>query len=129
MRRNVLLFSSILVGLATPASAITLTKHAREELKAQQLMSTAPADPNATKCKLQYGGGPLIEKVKVVLLFYGTNNNNQYKNYQTKLADFYAAITNSTYFDMLQEYNTNGYTIGRGSFLTTYSDAAPPTKT
>jgi MYXO-CTERM domain-containing protein len=87
---------------------------------AQQLAQpmTTDAVPNAAGCKLQYGGGPLIQHVKVFDVFYNTGNP-----YKDMLADYYTKITQSAYFDWLTEYNTTNYKISRGSFIGTYEDS------
>jgi hypothetical protein len=56
-------------------------------------------------------GGPVIPNVKVYAVFWGPN-----VAFQEELGSFYAAIPNSTYFDWLNEYDTTGQHIGRGSF-------------
>src|SRR4051812_26323009 len=58
----------------------------------------------ATSCtdspKLVYGGGKLIQHVKVVNVFYSTGlpADATGKPYKTKLEDFYKAITQSAHF-------------------------------
>jgi MYXO-CTERM domain-containing protein len=85
-------------------------------------------DARGATCHLSYGNGALMPNVKVVTIFWGTTNNPQYQ-YQTKLQQYYDAITNSAYFDWLIEYNSSSYKIERGSFAATYADPAPPSKT
>ncbi|HEX8954250.1 MAG TPA: hypothetical protein VF945_20490, partial [Polyangia bacterium] len=63
------------------------------------------------------GGGPLIQHVKVVDVFYSPGFK-----YKAMLEDFYKAILQSAYFDWLVEYNVTSYKIGRGSFVTSFED-------
>jgi hypothetical protein len=71
---------------------------------------------------LNYYGGHVISSVKVVPVMWGANVPSQV---QTGMPQFYAAITDSPYFDFLAEYDTNildfagnqgtGQHIGRGT--------------
>lgn len=63
---------------------------------------------------LTYYGGPVIPNVEVTMLLWGINITSA-----DRLPDFYAAVTNSEYYDMLSEYSTENQTIGRGSFKET----------
>ena len=76
------------------------------------------AQPNATTGKLTYHGGPMIQHVKVFLVFYSPGH--QYKD---QLVKFYTAITQSAYIDMLQEYDQPNYKIRRGSYLGLFEDS------
>jgi hypothetical protein len=60
---------------------------------------------------LTYFGGPVLSKVKVYAVYWGSG-----VQLQSHLNSFYTTITNSAYFDWLKEYNTPTQTIGRGSF-------------
>ena len=81
-----------------------------------QLVNQSP-QPEASGCKLQYGGGPLLQNVKVFDVFYNTGNT-----YRDMLTAYYTAITASAYFDWLSEYNSGSYKIGRGTFIGYYED-------
>ncbi|MCU1278061.1 MAG: hemagglutinin protein [bacterium] len=111
MTRNA---SFLLLALlvATPAAA-------RPQLKRAGAAGTA-----GTVCQdtpnLAYGGGPLMQHVKVVDVFWSPN----YK-YKTMLESFYKAILQSAYFDWLVEYNTTSYKISRGTFVTSFEDTNP----
>jgi MYXO-CTERM domain-containing protein len=94
------------LALATAADANPLV-----QLKSNQVQ------PNAASCQLAYGGGPLLQNVKVFDVFYNTGNT-----YRDMLTSYYTAITQSAYFDWLLEYNNGGYKIGRGTFLGYYED-------
>lgn len=87
-----------------------------------QLFSPVPQAQPST-CHLTYGAqgnGPLMQHVKVFDIFYSPGNANV-----TKLGDYDAAVTQSKLMDMLQEYNTNGYTISRGSYIGKFEDTNP----
>jgi len=79
--------------------------------------------PNAA-ANLQYYGGPVLAKVKVFTVFW--NNKVQF---QSQLNDFYKAVADSAYYDWLSEYNTQTQNIGRGSFIGSLVDPAPPAAT
>jgi MYXO-CTERM domain-containing protein len=95
-------------------------------LAAPRTKSTRSVTPNVTAgtvCNdvphLGYPspGGPLIQHVKVVDVFYSPGHK-----YKSQLEDFYKAITQSAYFDWLVEYNVANYKISRGSFVTSFED-------
>src|SRR5262249_10357507 len=65
---------------------------------------------------LTYCGGPVISNVKVFTIFWGSS-----VNYASQLNSFYTGVTNSPYFDWLNEYNTTSQSIGRGSFAGSYN--------
>lgn len=58
----------------------------------------------ASDYNVVYFGGPVLSHVQVVAVFWGPNVD---KNVQSKIGPFFKAVTNSTYLDWLQEYNTN----------------------
>lgn len=72
---------------------------------------------------LTYFGGPVLQNVKVVTLFWKNTVNNQ-----AQLNNFYRTITNSPYFSWLSEYNTASprQIIGAGSLFRSAVDANPP---
>jgi hypothetical protein len=85
--------------------------------------------PIAPNNKLKYYGGPVIANVKVYQVNWGPNVDATLK---MGMPGYYTAITNSTYFDWLNEYDTAGKTaqdgqagtsqhIGRGTFGGTYT--------
>lgn len=66
-----------------------------------------------------YQGGPLIGHAAVETIYLGTAWTSDPSLAQTanRLDQFFAAVTNSSYLDMLSEYSTpQGGEIGRGSF-------------
>src|ERR1700676_4782866 len=67
-----------------------------------------------------YYGGPVMSNVQVYAVFWGPNVNSETLS---KIGGFFTDITNSSYHDILSEYNTVGkgpptsnQVIGRGSF-------------
>ena len=73
---------------------------------------------------LNYYGGPVISAVNVWVVYWGSN-----VAYQGQYEGFYAAVTNSAYFDWLSEYNTSTQAIGRGSLGGSVVDTNAPTDT
>ena len=61
---------------------------------------------------LNYYGGPVISNVSVVTVFW---TNTVDPAVQTTMPQFYSAITNSTYYDLVSEYATNITPQGGGS--------------
>jgi MYXO-CTERM domain-containing protein len=107
-------------GLASLLLAAAFTASAAGVVHARPVNMTAQPQPNATTCKMTYpatNGGALIQHVKVFDVFYSTGNA-----YETMLADFYTAITQSAHFDMLSEYNIGNYKISRGSYVGKFVD-------
>ena len=80
----------------------------------------APAAP--ANAHLFYYGGPVISNVHVVPVFWGANVPS---TVTSQIGEFYSAVTDSTLFDFLAEYDTNvadyagnqgtGQHIGRGT--------------
>ena len=75
---------------------------------------------------LSYYGGPIVQSVNVVTVWWGGKSNVQYAD---NLNGFYTGVTKSPWFDVMSEYNTNGYTIGSGTWVGEYSDTAAPNGT
>jgi hypothetical protein len=67
---------------------------------------------------LNYYGGPVISKVKVVVVIYGTGTYLTGITNPTapSIASFLTQVTKSAYFTWLTEYNTPTQTIGTGSY-------------
>jgi len=95
-------------ALSTPAVAAPM---------GQSLVGQGGAQPEIT-AKLTYRNGPMIQHVKIFVIFYAPNYP-----YKTQLLSFYQSILQSPYIDMLQEYDTTGYKIRRGSYLGMYEDS------
>jgi hypothetical protein len=84
---------------------------------------SAAAPVPAASAHLNYWGGHVVSKAKVVQVLYGsgTYSPNVSGTASPSLAQFYGGILNSAHIDWLSEYNTtiNGgtnQTIGRGTF-------------
>src|SRR3954465_13974351 len=109
------------VLFALPAAAAPLGSRALQSVvpEAGTLKTVCGTDSqgNDIPGALVYGGGALIQHVKVFDVFY--NQGNQFKD---MLGAYYTAITQSAYFDWLAEYNKGSYTINRGSYLGAYED-------
>jgi len=82
--------------------------------------------------QLVYMGGPLIEDVHVVTVYWGNAWNDPLANQLLrKLESFFSFIVTSSLIDQLSEYNVNGYIIGHGvhavndSHTITDSDPGP----
>ena len=61
---------------------------------------------------LNYYGGPVISNVNVVTVFW---TNAVDAGVQTTMPQFYSAITNSVFYDLVSEYATNVTPVGGGS--------------
>lgn len=91
--------------------------------------------PAATTRTMQYFGGPVISNPKVYVVWWGSaaSINSTLTAARGGIADFYAGVTNSSYLDWMNEYDTNittqsgsragtpgtGQHIGRGNFVGT----------
>jgi hypothetical protein len=67
---------------------------------------------------LTYRGGPLIQNVKIYVVYWGSGVDS---TVSSGLAGYYSAVTNSAYFDWLSEYNAGGMRIGRGSYAGSFT--------
>ena len=65
--------------------------------------------PAATTRTMQYFGGPVIGNPKVYVVWWGSaaSINAVLTAARGGIADFYAGVTNSSYLDWLNEYDTN----------------------
>ena len=108
------------VALETPAEAIghehlMLTTSAREKL---DLQYGTPKEGRALK-KLTYYGGPVLQNVNVVPVYWNANVANQ-----TSINSFYSAVTSGQYMTFLSQYSTTtpAQTIGNGTRGTPFVD-------
>ena len=62
--------------------------------------------PGPAGAQLVYNGGPVVSTIKVAVVYYGAGS--YLPQLSTSLPNFYAAISNGTYMDMLSEYSTQG---------------------
>jgi hypothetical protein len=109
------------------------------DLKAKSAQLRAPA---ATAGTMQYFGGPVIANPKVYVVWWGSaaSINPVLTAARGGIADFYAGVTNASYMDWLNEYDTNiatqsgshagtagtGQHVGRGNFVGTRTLAPVP---
>lgn len=95
-------------------------------LGAHQFGATPQVSGNLT-----YRGGPVLQNVKVVTVYWGKNVQFSGATGMQTFDAFYGAVTNSAYFDMLQEYNTTSpvQKFGRGSWIARYAYTAGATGT
>src|SRR5580658_10315254 len=69
-------------------------------------------------CKNPHGsyfGGPIVSQVEIVPVFWNSNVNSQLTAPTTGIAQFYADVTQSTYWTWLREYSTPTQTILPGT--------------
>ncbi|KAJ3080820.1 hypothetical protein HDU99_007337 [Rhizoclosmatium hyalinum] len=95
------------VGETLPHS---VSWHLKDGVKKHEVLNLAPASAHLT-----YYGGPVIPNVEVHPIFYGN------ANYQSQTNSFYAAVTQSAWYDVLAQYN-----VYRGSAVPGFS--VPATK-
>ena len=75
----------------------------------------AAAQPQPSRPKLTYRGGPLIPAVEVFTVFWGDAWKQQAQaNLVPKLNQFFDVILSSDLMDQLAEYSVSGTTIGHG---------------
>ncbi len=77
-----------------------------------------------SKILLSYYGGPLLNHVKVVVVYW-----NKDVAFQNQIPGFFANLTQSPFFDWLKEYNTPSESIGYGSLETLHLAQKAPFKT
>ncbi|UWZ86609.1 hypothetical protein [Occallatibacter riparius] len=70
----------------------------------------SPISPGPSGAHLTYYGGPVVSNIKVVVVYYGSGS--YLPALSTGLPNFYSALTNGTYMDMLSEYSTQGVSGG-----------------
>ena len=71
-------------------------------------------DPPPPANRVQYYGGTVLSAVKIYAVFWGPKVNQEV---QTKVGDFYAALADSTYFDLFKQYGTKDQSINHGTFV------------
>jgi hypothetical protein len=81
-----------------------------------RIIHEPPSEP-----MFEYFGGPVVARAKVVEVLWGPG-----VVLAADLGRFYAAITDSSYFDVLAEYGTETQPISRGSFVGLVTHPAPP---
>src|SRR5205807_193474 len=86
------------------------------------MQQSETAAPTST-AQLTYYGGPVLSSVKVHAVYWSAK-----VKYQTELDGFYKAITQSAYFDWLDEYDTPKQHIGRGQLAGAFVDTQTGTE-
>ena len=97
---------------------------------------------NAAGATAQYYGGPVTENAKVYVVWWGDPSkiNSAVTAAKGGIADYYAGVTNSSFMDWLNQYNTTGNAeagshsgmagtgqrIGRGNYAGTITLAKVP---
>jgi hypothetical protein len=79
--------------------------------------STGTAAPASGR--LVYNGGLILESVKVYTIFLGNFWEQSPGIAPNQINSFFTDILTSPLMDQLEQYNTNGYTIGHGSLIGT----------
>jgi MYXO-CTERM domain-containing protein len=89
------------------------------------------AVPNAAMGALTFRGGPVLQNVRVVTVYWGNNVQFSGSTGTQTLDAFYKAVIASSYYDWLKEYNTTSpvQKFGRGTFAGTYAYTAGATGT
>ncbi len=90
---------------ANSAYAGKLQKLRNFPLKMSSGLQQESASLNKEAGKIVYYGGPVISAPELYTVFWGTKVNSATK---TAMPDFYKAIVNSNYMDILNQYNTAG---------------------
>ncbi|KAJ3067679.1 hypothetical protein HDU98_009115 [Podochytrium sp. JEL0797] len=80
-------------------------------IQGESVASKPMAHASATGL-LNYYGGPVLSNVIVQPLWYGN------VAYKSNLQSFYAAVTKSAWFNVLNQYSSGTYTVGSGSAKT-----------
>jgi hypothetical protein len=83
------------------------------------------AQGNPGTCDFQYYGGPVISNVDTVVVYWGSGVSTvvdcggglDSQGNCIGISRFFSSVTNSTYLDMLQEYNTAGVNASAGSHI------------
>jgi hypothetical protein len=70
------------------------------------------SDEAAAKAKLTYYGGPVLEQASAVAVLWGDAVDPEVAS---RIGDFYQAVTGSSYFGWLSEYDTPSQHVGKGS--------------
>lgn len=103
---NRLLVMVVLLGVAGCGPAGETTPAGAPRFMPTRAAAPAPA-PFASH--LDYYGGPVMSHVKIVDVFWGTGLDPQVTAWA---GPYFQAVTDSAYFDMLQEWNTTVPAVG-----------------
>jgi hypothetical protein len=115
------LITASMPATAAPGDSTAYHLYPTDAIRAARPVPS-PQLQNATPFMLYYGG-PVLSKVKVVSVIWGSKVN---KTTVSSIGPFYVGIVNSTFIDQLAQYATNrtginghagtGQTVGRGSY-------------
>ncbi|MCU1261013.1 MAG: hemagglutinin protein [Bryobacterales bacterium] len=94
----------------------------------EELTRNLPHAGIAATPQLTYRGGPLMARVKVFTVFWGSAWVNAQASLAKQINGFFTAIVTSSLIDQLGEYSVPQYTIGHGSLIgtTNITTPAPP---
>jgi hypothetical protein len=95
------------LGLSGAPALASASAHAPDGAAYHMYVPNAPAAAPSADPSILYFGGPVISKVKVVIVLWGSQVP---KTTTSRIKPFFKAITNSTYADQLSQYSTNGIT-------------------
>jgi hypothetical protein len=95
------------ISLHLDYNTIGITRITTKNSKVSKRWSTQPT--------LLYFGGSVIPNVQVYTIFYGN------VTYKEKINTFYSDVVNSSFMEWLSEYSTQSDTVGRGSFIGSYT--------
>jgi hypothetical protein len=111
-----LLAGGLLFACANPAPATDDDTSALTTPSSRQPTVNVPfAKPS--QAHVEYYGGPVISNVEVHTIFW-----NGKVEFQRDLDSFYGAVSDSTYFDWLTEYDTPKQKIGHGKLAGSFVD-------
>jgi hypothetical protein len=102
-------------------SAVTAPTHHAHIMPLRSASPDRRVEAAPAGSHLKYYGGPVLQNVKVFNVFWKST-----VRYQNEMNAFYPAVLNSNYMDWLNEYDTAGQHIGRGSFAGSYVDPSAP---
>jgi hypothetical protein len=90
--------------------------------------STPTRAEDLSHIRFEYNGGPLIQKVHVVNVFYGKQwNESQYSDYMDSLEEFFQLLfDDGRFMANLAQYSAGKYTIHNGEFSTSWIDPITP---
>jgi hypothetical protein len=96
-----------MLGLSGAPTLVSASTHAPDGTAYHMYVPNAPASSPSSNPTMLYFGGPVIPKVKVVIVLWG---DHVPKTTTSRIKPFFKAITNSTFADQLAQYSTNGIT-------------------
>lgn len=103
-----------LISAQQPVKAYPVRLHhevpKKDEGNAPLINPRSPISPGPSGAHLTYYGGPVVSNIKVVVVYYGSGS--YLPDLSTGLPNFFSAISNGTYMDMLSEYSTQGVSGG-----------------